>query len=374
VREEFLRLLNTDLIRHQEGQQGPTQIEMIVGRQLMDQPGASLEEVAAWWQGVQTEHPPGSALFTFLQEPLEALVFRLQLDPEVITVLRHYLARHHRFEAYTWLLGRALPEEKVDLLGASGTLDRRLEASEDLQQVRSMLREQDPLWPLERARIEVLVPPEGISPRRLLWNCRELFEERRRELSQPDTRPPLPPPRDSFRECWEAAFEEELQRPQPKVDEGVYADGLLRLLDIVQPLGTRGERSRIRDVDLLIERGPDRIGVAICHAEHMTSLAARLRRLIDVVQGGQLSRLLLIRDGRLPISPTATVTQERLRQLQEAGHRLIRPPNERPSASLRAPPFSGGRSSIPTRLMFWRSLTPLLQRWRNGTDNWRPTR
>lgn len=437
----LLACLVNDLIRGSHEQQGLSQIELIVGRQLMDQPGASLEEVAAWWQGVQTEHPPGSALFTFLEEPLEALVFRLQLDPEVITVLRHYLARHHRFEAYTWLLGKAMQEEAVNRISAADTLDdedrakwaivtfsrlaghrfaivlafdqleglqidpsdryglrayangvvtlitecrnlapiscvqtyflqvlreaiheahyhrlaqdqaaltllnremamelvaRRLEASEDLQQIRTMLQEQDRVWPLQREQIEALVPSGGvpsggvpsggISARMLLRDCREMFEKRRRELT--GTRPPPPPPPSGLRECWEAVFEEELQRPQPKLDEGVYADGLLRLLDIIQRPGSQGERSNIRDVDLLIQRGPERIGVAVCHAEHMTSLAARLKRLIEIIQRDQVTRLLLIRDERLPISPTATVTQERLRQLQEAGHRLIRPPAE----------------------------------------------
>lgn len=117
----LLECIVKDLVR--QGQRELSQIEITLGRQLMNQLGASVDEAVAWWQGIQVDNPPGPALFTFLQAPLEALAWRLQLDPEVITVLRHYLAGLHRFEAYTWLLGRAIREEDVSRLGAWGTLD-----------------------------------------------------------------------------------------------------------------------------------------------------------------------------------------------------------------------------------------------------------
>ncbi|GIX48309.1 MAG: hypothetical protein KatS3mg131_2520 [Candidatus Tectimicrobiota bacterium] len=61
----------------------------------------------------------------------------------------------------------------------------------------------------------------------------------------------------------------------------------------------------------------------------MTSLAARLRRLLGLVQRGQLPRLLLIRDRRLrDIPATAKATRQYLKQLQESGQRLLRPSAE----------------------------------------------
>ncbi len=431
----LLDRLVRDLLRSLPGREELSQIELVVGRQLLQRPTAPPHEVAAWWQQIQAEHPPGPALFASLQAPFEDLVFRLRLDPEVSTVLRHYLARCQRLEAYQWLLGRALPEEAVGRIGAAGTLDdedrakqaivtfsrlaghpfaiilafdqieglqidpsdryglrafaggvashlfvecrnlaaiscvqtsflqvlreavreaeydrlaqdqaaltllsredalklvvRRLEVSEDLQQIRRMFGKQDPLWPLERDRIEALVPPEGLSARKLLRACRGLFEETRRELTQSPPPPPPPPDDDDIKKVWEQVFAEEQKRPRSKLDEGVYAGGLLLLLEVLKPAGIQGERSPIRDVDLLLERGAERIGVAVCHADHMTSLAARLRRLCEVSERGQVTRLRLIRDGRLrDIPPTARATRQYLERLLAAGHRLLRPPAE----------------------------------------------
>ena len=59
----------------------------------------------------------------------------------------------------------------------------------------------------------------------------------------------------------------------------------------------------------------------------MTSLAARLRRLMGAADTRQ-RRLVLIRDSRTPISAGAKATQERLKELEEAGAVFCRPTPE----------------------------------------------
>ncbi|GIX48310.1 MAG: hypothetical protein KatS3mg131_2521 [Candidatus Tectimicrobiota bacterium] len=129
---------------------------------------------------------------------------------------------------------------------------KRLEVSEALQRARALCQDPDPFWPLTRPEIEAAVPPEGISARKFLWACRDLFEARRRVLIH---RPPLPPPPLlDLETVWERVFDEELERPRPKLDEGVYAGGLALLLEVSRPAGMRGKRSPMRDVDLLMVR------------------------------------------------------------------------------------------------------------------------
>lgn len=57
----------------------------------------------------------------------------------------------------------------------------------------------------------------------------------------------------------------------------------------------------------------------------MNSLAARLRRLARSLDEGELRRLCLVRDPRLPISPKARITNQLLRDLQAKGARIVRP-------------------------------------------------
>jgi hypothetical protein len=60
----------------------------------------------------------------------------------------------------------------------------------------------------------------------------------------------------------------------------------------------------------------------------MTSLAGQLKRLLDLIATQKVNRLIFLRDGRLTISPTATVTQQRLKDLERSGMQVVRPSAE----------------------------------------------
>jgi hypothetical protein len=354
---------------------------------------------------------------------MQALCVRLQLDPDVVTALRHYLAELHRFDAYAWLLGRAVAEDRLAHIGVSRTLEedadalqalvtlcrlaggsavlimafdqleglqmrrddidglrafagglaqlfqacrniaaiscvqsyfrddleravppahmhrlaqdqgaltllqassaiqlvmRRLADQSELQQLRRDRGEPDPLWPLSREVVQEQVPAGGISARKLLWFCRDRFDAWRRGAA-----PRKAAQADALAELWDRRLRQEIDSAP---DEGVYADGLLKLLDARAP--GSATRSTIRDIDLVLSREDGDTGVAVCHSENMTSLAARLRRLLDTANRGQVRRLVVVRDERLPVSPSARATRERLAALAARGHRLLRPPAE----------------------------------------------
>jgi len=106
----------------------------------------------------------------------------------------------------------------------------------------------------------------------------------------------------------------------------VLADGLLKLIDARSP--GKSKRATQRDIDVVVNASDGDIGVAVCHAENMTSLAARIKRLQAVGESGRFKRLVVVRDERLHISPRARATQDRLNALRTAGHTLLRPPAE----------------------------------------------
>ena len=205
--------------------------------------------------------------------------------------------------------------------------ERRVKRDTDLQAVRLFLQSRHPedaglrdtLWPLSTEVVRGIVTGQGgqVTSRKLLLDCRVAFEERRTRR---------PPPPETLDDRWDKVYVDIIREPQPKIDEATYVDGLLRVFAACPGLGVRAERSRIKDVDLLVGRGGRTIGVAVCHAEHMTSLAARLKRLASVQP--LVDRLVVLRDQRLTISPKASKTAEHLRALETRGALLVKPPAE----------------------------------------------
>jgi hypothetical protein len=198
-------------------------------------------------------------------------------------------------------------------------IELRLGTQEEIANLQKEDPKRGPLWPFTTKEIEQLVPVGGVSARKLIREARQLFDEKRH------VPPPLPPHLDSH---WKEQFEEELRKPITRLDEGVYEDGLLKLLEVKPPQGYRVHRGMERDLHVRLERDKEKVGITVSNSENMTSLARQLKRLQDLVATEKVTRLIFLRDARLPISPTATVTQQRLKDLGQRGMRIVRPPAE----------------------------------------------
>jgi hypothetical protein len=234
----------------------------------------------------------------------------------------------------------------------------RLHSDSDIAQVRlfEAPKTTEPVWPLTTSQIELLSIP-SVSARRLLMSCRELFDEwqqstvtapnvvlsEAKDLQMRHSSPPrsfavsaaqddgmgTPPPEStrvteataSLESVWDSALDEERERPD-FIDDGVIIDGLIRAADGKRVKAQRA--TKIKDVDVLIERDGKSVAVAVCNAENMTSLASRLKRLVELNAAGRYDELVVIRDQRLPIKTTAKTTQQRLRLLSENGARVVR--------------------------------------------------
>lgn len=202
---------------------------------------------------------------------------------------------------------------------AKRLIEYRLGTQKELVDLRQKDPKRAPLWPFTPAEIEQLVPSGGLSARDLIRKVRHLFDEKAK----------VPPPKiRSLDEYWKEDFEEELGQPIRRVDEGVYEEGLLKLLEIKPPRSYRVHRDTDRDLQILLEGNQEKVGISISSSENMTSLARHLKRLQELINKKKVTRLIFLRDKRLTISPTATVTQQRLKDLEKGGMHVVRPPAE----------------------------------------------
>lgn len=210
----------------------------------------------------------------------------------------------------------------------------RLRRADDLQTLRMALRAAgdtaaaSELWPLNDEHVTRLTARDRPA-REVLLACRALFDERRQTLLVPHGTPPrhaaaVEPTLD---DTLAAALEAQRSLPDA-IDDGVYGDGLMRALGLSMPdaHAAPAPPAARKDVDLVVTHAGRTTGVSICNARHMTSLAARFKRLLGVRE--RFDRLVALRDARLPISPTADKTNERLEELQQGGTPLVRPPAE----------------------------------------------
>jgi hypothetical protein len=271
----------------------------------------------------------------------------LQIDPDDRTGLLAYahaatqlLAQHENVAVVTCaqvhfvatleaIVGRALfdriAERKSSLkllttADATQLLQQRLRTDTDIEQVRVYEKppNADPVWPLTKSQVELLSIPV-VSARTLLMRCRELFEAWQHRTPETSDAPAAP---QSLETIWDTTLDEERERPAPLIDDGVIIDGLVRAAATDRIKAERA--TKIKDVDVVIDRDGAKIAVAVCNAENMTSLAARLRRLAQLNAQKKFDELVVVRDQRLPIKATAKAAQQRLRELAEGGARVVR--------------------------------------------------
>jgi hypothetical protein len=195
----------------------------------------------------------------------------------------------------------------------------RLSTLKEIFELRQKNQRLETFWPFSVEDIARMIPPEGLPARDLIRKARHRFDELKKVMS-------APPP--SLDQQWSELFEKELQQPDIRLDEGVYEDGLLKMLQVKPPRGYHAKRGKDRDIHVLLQGGNEKIGVSVSNSENMTSLARHLGRLQELVGEKKITRLIFLRDARLPISPTATTTQQRLKDLARKGMQIIRPPAE----------------------------------------------
>ena len=184
-----------------------------------------------------------------------------------------------------------------------------------------------PLWPLDADEFQRSIEAETghrMTARKVLSLCRHLFDQAKRAptVCRID--------RDTFlTQTWQERMEEAVRSTDRADADAVLAHGI-PLLMAAGDTGWRQDTQRdVRDIDVsLLDRNGRRLDISFCNQAHMTSLAARLRRLVQGVRAGQLGDLALLRHPNSPISLTARATRDRLRELANRAVPLIRPSPE----------------------------------------------
>ena len=194
----------------------------------------------------------------------------------------------------------------------------RMDAEPELARLRSGHR--DSLWPLDEAALRVEVGPTGTTARRVLSTCAELFEAARLMT-------PVPPfPLEPFLETtWRERLDRAARENTPEQADQVLSHGLPLLATCLGREWSPALEGDSRDLDLLLLDPRGRVGVSLCNASNLNSLAARLRRLSEALDPAKLAGLVLVRDARLPISAQAKKTRQHLKDLEARGARLIHP-------------------------------------------------
>jgi hypothetical protein len=212
--------------------------------------------------------------------------------------------------------------ELLDRSGAESLVLSRLEGEPAISEARTALGEHG-LWPIDARQFHAAMPSQAgdyVSARSVLDQARGLFEQWRNG----DNAPVSPPPDDSLELLGEIYVARQRLAASEAPDEGTYADGLLKLLNLRRPGSVR--RSMVPGFDIELNSQDVRTAVSVCHAMNMTSLAARLRQVTAALDQGSVRRAIVVRDARLAVSRTAIRTKERLDHLKDRGDMFIRPP------------------------------------------------
>jgi hypothetical protein len=129
-------------------------------------------------------------------------------------------------------------------------------------------------------------------------------------------------------QTWQDRLERARNESLPEQADQILSHGLPLLVHCLGRSWTPSDHT-LRDVELVLEGAGGLVGVSLCNQPSKTrGLPDKLRRLRDQLKEGRPSRLVLLRDARLPIGSGAKKTREYLDDLATLGARIVRPSAE----------------------------------------------
>jgi len=182
-------------------------------------------------------------------------------------------------------------------------------------------------WPLAAHEFEELFTRGPVSPRKLLSLCAERFETETRAAAagDPTAIAATGAQATSFErgvdlflaEAWDLCLEQKLATNAPESTEEIVRHGLPLFFRLRSPILKLVRDERLPDVSPIFEGPHGRTGLSICTHSNMNSLAARLKRLKNQVSQRRLDRLVLLRESRIPLSPSAKAARQYLEELEQ---------------------------------------------------------
>jgi AAA domain len=201
---------------------------------------------------------------------------------------------------------------------ASRLIVARLNSHPELAAPRAS--QSDPLWPLRAGDIQQEIPVGGISARKLLFKCAELFDAA--QLVEIGPKPEPVSTGEYLEQDVQRRLARAIGRNKPGQPEQDLAHDLSLLLHLNGHTVARRSAGAPPEVDLVISQGGERIAVSFCN-HNTKSLWRRLDKLAAWREGARPDRLVLVRDARLAIGQQAKATHQRRESLLAGGARWV---------------------------------------------------
>jgi hypothetical protein len=200
----------------------------------------------------------------------------------------------------------------------------RMDALPELKRLRA--GHPDRLWPLREAEIKTAIIGGGYIARRLIAHCATLFESQRG--GKAIAIPPAPAIEDFLKAALEERRGKALESAEPSQTNQIITHGLPALLGMTGNRWRQRNRNVPAGVDLLFETAEGDVAIGLCNNKPGPGLVKKLDQLRKLTEDSPSTKLILLRDSRLPIGKTATKTRELRERLLNTGARWVEPSPE----------------------------------------------
>jgi hypothetical protein len=205
------------------------------------------------------------------------------------------------------MLGNRQAIDLLDWDKAVRLISARLDSVPTLADLRR--RNNELLWPLSEQGVRPVFL-DGLAPAgKVIARCKDLFDQWRTGQA---------PAEQSLDDALEAMLEERIAPIEPAEAEAAFRNGLPVVFRALATPSTSPMKGS--PVDFVLHNG--RQMVALCNQANSNSLVNRIKKL-EAWHPDAAQRLLLLRDARLPISPSAKATRQRLKSIEDKGGRVV---------------------------------------------------
>ena len=200
----------------------------------------------------------------------------------------------------------------------------RMDALPELKRLRA--EHPDPLWPLRESDIKTVFTRPRCTARRLIAHCATLFEARRG--GEAVAIPPAPAVEDFLNAALEDRRRKALESGEPSQTNQIVTHGLPALLNLDGNRWRQRNRDVPAGVDLFFEREGASVAIGLCNNRPGPSLVKKFNQLRKLAEDSPSTKLILLRDSRLPIGMNAVQTRQLREDLLRKGARWIEPSEE----------------------------------------------
>jgi hypothetical protein len=200
----------------------------------------------------------------------------------------------------------------------------RMDAQPELKQLRA--DHPDQLWPLREADIKTVFTGARCTARRLIAHCATLFDAQRGGKTIATLTAPAA--EDFLKAALEERRSKALEIGEPSQTNQIITHGLPALLSLNGSRWRQRSRNVPAGVDLLFESDNGDVAIGLCNNRPGPGLVRKLDQFHKLAEESPSTKLILLRDSRLPIGKTATRTRELRERLLKKGARWIEPSPE----------------------------------------------